>query len=289
MGRSGPEKQGSASGRTRRRAVLHPEPASPLVVQGAEAEPVLTGALIERVLRASRCLVIARLAAPAAHEIVNPVSAVVNLAALMQSVLKDDAPAAAQLAELRDYATQVAGEAKRAGRIASEMLAFTRAASRGPSQADLNEIVKRAFSLAANLLKTEDVESHLALAEDLPWIRCDSTEVQYALLHLLINAVEAVEGCKRRQVTVSTRMSDDGRALLLKVQDTGEGIPAENRQRIFDPFFTTRKRPENLGLGLTVARSVMQVHRGSIAVESVPGEATSVTLVLPVENERERR
>jgi two-component system, NtrC family, sensor kinase len=288
MRRSKTEKESGAPGRTKRRIQTDPDTAACQPTRPpADAEFPLTGAVLERILRSSRCLLIARLAAPAAHEIINPVSAVVNLASLMQSVLTDDGISAQKTTEFRSYVSQVIGEATRAGRIASEMLAFARATSREPIRADLNGIVRRTLSLAVHLLKTEDVDSRLALSDGLPWVRCDSAQVQYGLLHMVINAAEAVEGRERRQVTISTRLREDGRAVLIEVQDTGEGISSEHRPRIFEPFFTTKKRPENLGLGLTVARAVMEAHRGSVRVESGPGQATAVTLVLPVEDERQ--
>lgn len=289
MRRSKPKGEAKASGRTKKR--IPPDPDVTLFQQiqpCAKAETAITGAVIGRILRSSRCLLIARLAAPVAHEIINPVSAVVNLTTLMRSMLKDDSLAAQRGEEYHGYLSQAISEAARAGRIASEMLAFARATSREPSRVDLNEIVRRTYSLAAHLLKTEDVESRLALTDGLPWIRCDSTEVQHALLHLVVNAAEAVEGREHRQVTISTCFRADGLALLTKVLDTGEGMSPERQLTIFDPFFTTKKRPENLGLGLTVARAIMEAHRGSITVESQPGKATSVTLALPVDDERER-
>lgn len=258
-------------------------PARPRAVAETAAPEELTA----RILSSSRCLLIARLAAPAAHEIINPVSAVVNLATLMQSMLQDDRIPTEGRSEFRSYLSQVISEAARAGRIAADLLAFAHATRREPSPFDLNEIARRTVSLAAHLLKIEDVESRLALADGLPWISGDIIEVQHALLHLVVNAAEAVAGRTTRRVTISSRSSEDGRALLLEVRDTGEGVAPEHKLRIFDPFFTTKKRPENLGLGLTVARAIMEAHRGSITVESRPGEATRVTLALPVDDERE--
>ncbi len=255
----------------------------------AEARPRFPDAVMDRILRSNRCLLVSRLAAPIAHEIINPISAAVNLATLMQCLLKEDAIPAERGTEFRGYLSQVIGETTRAGRIASEMLAFVRASGTGPGRLHLNRIVRQTLSLASHLLKTEDVESLLALRDDLPRVFCDGTQMQQALLHLIVNAVEAVEGCECRRVTIGTRLNQDRRAVVMEVLDTGRGIVPDQLPRVFDPFFTTKERPENLGLGLTIARRIVEACRGSIEVKSRPGEGASVTMLLPACSEEEDR
>lgn len=210
--------------------------------------PGLTGGVplgpdvVERILLSDRFILLAKLSASMAHEIINPVSAVLNLATLMQHILKDDGIPTGRVAEFRGYLSQVIGESGRAGRIASELLAFSRASIREPGRTDPNEIVRQAFSLASHMLKIEDVECRLDLGEGLPLVYCDGTRIERALLHLLINAAEAVEGRELRRITIDTRLKADRRTVVLRISDTGEGIPDERLPRIFDPFFTTKQK-----------------------------------------------
>jgi C4-dicarboxylate-specific signal transduction histidine kinase len=245
--------------------------------------------MIDRILQSNRFLLLARLSPPMAHEIINPLSAVLNLASLMQHILKDDGIPPGRVAEFRNYLTQVISESKQAGRIASEMQSFAHAMSRRPSGTDLNEVVRQALSLASHTLKLGDVESEVELVDGLPGVRYDGPQLQQALLNLLVNAAEAVEGRQHRRVTVETKPDESRRSAVLEITDTGAGISAEHLPRIFDPFFTTKDRPECLGLGLTIARSIVEAHGGSIEVKTRPGEGTTIMVVLPGSNTGEQR
>jgi C4-dicarboxylate-specific signal transduction histidine kinase len=245
--------------------------------------------MIERILQSNRFLLLARLSPPMVHEIINPVSAVLNLATLMQHILKDDGIPSGRVMEFRSYLTQVISESKQAGRIASEMRSFARATSYEPRRNDLNEVIRQALSLASHIFKLEDVESRAELADGLPDVRCDCPRLQQALLNLLVNAAEAVEGRQHRRVTVETRLHENGHAAVLEITDTGAGISPEHLPRIFDPFFTTKDKPECLGLGLTIARSIMEAHGGSIEVKTRLGEGTTIMVTLPGGNAGEQR
>jgi signal transduction histidine kinase len=283
------ERRASASSRVEKR--IQPgriAAAARSIPSRAERRAAISDAVIKRILQSNRFLLLARLSAPMVHEIINPVSAVLNLATLMQHILKDDGVPPGQVTEFRSYLTQVISESKHAGRIASEMQSFARATSHEPRGTDLNEVIRQALSLASHMFRMEDVEFHLELADGLLGVRCDSPQLQQALLNLLVNAAEAVEGRQQRRVTVETRLHENGHAAVLEVRDTGAGIPPEHLRRIFDPFFTTKDKPESLGLGLTIAHSIVEAHGGSIEVESRPGEGVTIRVALPGGNAGEQ-
>ncbi len=245
--------------------------------------------LVEHILQSDRFILLAKLSPSMAHEIINPIAAVINLATLMQHILKDDGIPAGRISEFRGYLSQVIGESGRAGRIASEMLAFSRASSRAPESTDANEIARHALSLASHMLKTEDVESHLDLGEGLPMVRCDRSSIEHALLHMLVNAAESVQGRELRSVTIKTRLREDKRAVVLQIRDTGEGIPGERISLIFEPFFTTKEKPGSLGLGLTIVRNLLQAQRAAVKVDSTLNEGTTFTVELPISSIGEER
>ncbi|MBP1595617.1 MAG: integral rane sensor signal transduction histidine kinase [Acidobacteria bacterium] len=251
-----------------------------LSVRAAEID--LPAGRFDRILGSDRWRLIGKLSAPVAHEIINPVSAALNLASLMQHILKGEGVPPERIAEFREHLSHVIRETARAGRLASEFVMFAHAKGQEPRPADPNEVVRRAVSLASHMFKVGDIETHLHLSDLLPRIRCDSVRMQQALLNLFMNAAEALEQSERREVVVETRLPGQGEGVVLEIRDTGEGIAPELLPVIFDPFFSTRNRYDNLGLGLTVAREIVLAHRGRIEVQSRPGNGTTVTVILPV-------
>ena len=127
-------------------------------------------------------------------------------------------------------------------------------------------------------LGSVQLQTRLSLSDD--QIVCDGEQIVQTLLALMINAVEAMpEG---GELTISTcEDPGDKRFVLLKVADTGTGIPAEIRDRIFDPFFSTKNETKGVGLGLAVVFGIVRRHGGTVSVESPPEEGAVFTLRLP--------
>ena len=102
-----------------------------------------------------------------------------------------------------------------------------------------------------------------------PPILCDAAQIQQVILVLMVNAGEAMP--KGGRLEVATEIDPEGESVRIRVRDTGMGIPADILSQIFDPFFTTKEEQQRTGLGLAVARSIVEQHGGEIAVESTPG------------------
>jgi signal transduction histidine kinase len=117
------------------------------------------------------------------------------------------------------------------------------------------------------------------LAKDLPPVSCDPGQIQQAVLVLLVNATEAMP--RGGVLEVATEMDSATGQARIRVRDTGPGIPPEVLSQIFDPFFTTKEDQQRTGLGLAVARSIIEQHGGDIAVESTPGKGTEFVVTLP--------
>ena len=131
-------------------------------------------------------------------------------------------------------------------------------------------------------LATKPIE-HRVLAAALPKVWCDAGQIQQVVLVLLVNACEAMP--QGGLLRVSTQPEASRRAVCLRVADTGMGIPADILPQIFEPFFTTKEEQQRTGLGLAVARSIVEQHAGSIAVDSAPGAGTTFLVTLPEEPE----
>jgi two-component system NtrC family sensor kinase len=239
----------------------------------------------KKLVQSDRLASLGQLSASVAHEINNPISGVLNLAMLLQRMLKETGVPPERLPEFRRYLAQVINETGRVGRIVSDLLAFSRRGKPQRAPADLNKIVLMTLSVVQHKLMLSNVEVETALAEDLPVAQCDQSQIQQVALNLILNAAQATQSksADRRQgrVSISTRPGDG--MVYLEVADNGEGIPPENLARIFDPFFTTKSEGKGVGLGLAVSYGIVQAHGGEIEVRSKPGEGATFIVSLPLE------
>ncbi len=238
----------------------------------------------KKLLVADRLASLGQLSASVAHEINNPIAAVLNLSMLMQRIMKDHGIPAGREAEFRKYLGQVVSETSRVGRIVSDLLAFSRRSKPQRTEADLNKLVVRTLALVDHKMKLSDTTVEMKLDADLPQLLCDSSQMQQVVLNLVLNAAEATQPRGHGRILVSTRRSADGKAVELAVEDNGEGIPPENLRKIFDPFFTTKPEGKGVGLGLAVVYGIVQGHGGEVDAASAPGEGTRFTVSLPLES-----
>ncbi|HEX3745752.1 MAG TPA: ATP-binding protein [Bryobacteraceae bacterium] len=234
-----------------------------------------------KLLQSDRLASLGELAASVAHEINNPVAGVLNLSMLLQRMLKDDGVAQERIPEFRRYLTQVTNETARVGRIVSDLLAFSRRSKPQRAPADLNKIVRMTLSLVQHKMKLSGVEVTNQLAEDLPAVPCDQSQVQQVVLNLVLNAAEATHAKTERRVMVST--ASGGGFVRLTVADNGEGIAPENLTKIFHPFFTTKPEGKGVGLGLAVSYGIIEAHGGDIEVTTRVGEGATFTVSLPLQ------
>lgn len=234
----------------------------------------------QKLIQADRLASLGQLAASVAHEINNPVSGVLNLAMLMQRILKDDGIPPGRVEEFRRYLGQVATETTRVGRIVSDLLSFSRRSKPQSAEADLNAIVTSTASLVSHKLDLAGVAVDLDLAEGLPSIRCDASQIQQVVMNLVLNGSEAIKGGGR--LTVRTRTDPGATRVVLEVTDTGSGIPPELLSKIFDPFFTTKEEGKGVGLGLAVVYGIVNAHGGEIEVATRVGEGSTFRVTLPL-------
>ncbi len=235
-----------------------------------------------KLLQTDRMASLGQLAASVAHEINNPISGVLNLSMLMQRILKDDGIPPDRIADFRRYLSQVINETSRVGRIVTDLLSFSRRSKPQSTNTDLNAIVKTTISLVSHKLKLGNVEMHLDLQEDLPFLQCDNSQMQQVVLNLVMNGAESTHKNGRGDVWVNTRLEAANGTAILEVRDNGEGILPENMLKIFDPFFTTKEEGKGVGLGLAVVYGIVDAHRGDIEVKSKVGEGTVFKVTLPL-------
>lgn len=233
-----------------------------------------------QLLQAEKLSAIGQLVAGVAHELNNPLTSVIGYAQLLEEELRDagTVPEPASLA--RDL-RRIAQESERAASIVRNLLAFARrqAAERRPH--DLADLSTRVLSLRAYDLRVNGVEVETDFQPNLPTVVADGSQIQQALLNLLLNAEQAMRGRPVRKLRTGARFSAAAAAVELFIGDTGHGIDPANLSRIFDPFFTTREVGEGTGLGLSICYGIVRDHGGQIVVDSRVDEGTTFTLLLP--------
>jgi len=224
-------------------------------------------AMEDRVRQADRLATLGRMAANIAHEIRNP------LASLTGAIEALARPAAT--GEDRERLTQIVGrESERLNRIITNFLEYARPAPLVPETVDVAELVEDVLVL----LEHRGLPPGLKLVRELPpalaW-RADPQQLRQALWNLCLNAVEAMPGGGELRLAATV----EGDVLRLTVSDTGEGIAAADLPHVFEPFFSTK--PGGSGLGLALVERIVRDHGGEVALRSLPGAGTTVTLTLP--------
>jgi signal transduction histidine kinase len=224
----------------------------------------------ERLQRAERLAATGELAAGVAHEIRNPLSAIVNATTLL---------AARDGLNEEEYAgtlNAVRTEARRLNRILSEFLLFARPPAPHRRPADVAEVVGRVAALVGeDPARAASVELEVHIDRTLPRFAFDPDQLTQVLWNVVLNGVEAMDGAGRLRFEVE-RVDGD---VVISVADTGRGIPPEDRARVFDPFYS--RKPTGSGLGLTIAQRIVAAHGGRMELESTPGQGTRVTIALP--------
>ncbi|MGB8582104.1 MAG: ATP-binding protein [Candidatus Sulfotelmatobacter sp.] len=235
-----------------------------------------------KLVQADRLSSLGELAASVAHEINNPVSGVLNLSVLLERLMANGAFPAGREAEFRKYLGLISTETARVGRIVSDLLAFSRGSKPRRAPADLNKVIRTTLNLTEHKLKLVNAKTVLQLQENLPLLECDASQIQQTILNLVLNGAQAMQPRGGGTLTIRTRWLTDANSVELCVEDTGEGIAAENLPKIFDPFFTTKPEGKGVGLGLAVLYGIVKAHEGEVEVKSKRNEGTTFIVTLPL-------
>jgi two-component system NtrC family sensor kinase len=225
----------------------------------------------DQILRTRRMAALGSLGAGLAHELNNPMTAIVGYLAILKKQL-----AGTGYAEMVNRAQEQAG---RVTRVVEDLRSFAdQERSVHGQRFSLVRPVRAALALYEDRLRAAGVTLTTRFEERLPDAQGDAVQIQQVVAHLIENALNAMPAGGKLEVSLGTV---DGEALRLRIVDTGKGIPVTIRERIFDPFFTTKEHPGRVGLGLSVSHSIVEAHHGRIVVESEEGAGAVVTVLLP--------
>jgi signal transduction histidine kinase len=224
-------------------------------------------------LRSGALAALGRMATQVAHELKNPLAGLRLYARHLEQRL--DASGDGDAAGL---ARKISSTVDHLAAVVSEITAFGRPPELHRVSMTLHPLLDECLTLARARCTTEDVEIERVYDAACPDIRADARELQKAFLNLLVNGLEALG--PHGLLTVTTAYAADSGTITVVIEDTGAGMSEETLSRAFDLFFTTK--PEGTGLGMALARSVVDLHGGALDVQSAPGRGTRVRVRLPV-------
>ena len=229
----------------------------------------------EKLLQHEKLAALGQLAAAIAHEVRNPL-AVIRSAA---QGLRDAMPAG--VADARRACSFITDEADRLGNLVNSLLAFARPVHISPMKVPITELFERAMTLAAEQNPDKHVHLRNRAAANLEAVSVDPELMSRVLVGLVANAIEAADA----DGEVTLEATSTGPQVELAVSDSGPGVAPDLRERVFEPFFTTRA--EGVGLGLAIARQIVEAHGGTIAVgESASGGARFAVILPAIDRTR---
>ncbi len=234
----------------------------------------------EQVVRSEKLASLGKLAATIAHEINNPLSAVLTYIRLMIKLVTRDRFGPDRLPDIQRYLDTMEKETARCGEIVKNLLDFSRQSKISIGTHSIEEIIDRALVLISHELEINSIQLKKEIASDLPMVKCDFKQIQQTFLNLLSNASEAMT--KGGVLTLQAKHSQVEGFLEIVISDTGCGITKEDLKNIFEPFFTTKEEGKGVGLGLSVVYGIITKHNGTIDAVSEPLKGTSFIVKLPM-------
>lgn len=239
--------------------------------------------LQKELLHATRLTSTGQLAAALAHELNQPLTAILNYANALSDIV--DWSQVPQGEVTREILAKIGEQTERAGEIIRRLRGYVE--KREPNRAldDINRTVDDAINLGLVGAADDNIKLTVKLGRDLPRVSIDKVQIQQVMINLLRNAAEAMQNTTKRELTVTTALEDGG-FVAVSVADTGSGLPDKVRKRLFEPFVTTKNT--GLGIGLSICRTIIEAHGGRLWAEANKGDGAVFRFRLPLASEAER-
>lgn len=238
---------------------------------------------LERQLyRSERLAALGQLISGVAHELNNPLAAILGFSELCRD-------ASLPREDLVHHLEVIDREAKRTHQIVRDLLTFSRQRQTAKAFTDVHELLERCLSLLGYQFKVQGITVDRHYAENLPLLNLDEHHIQQVFMNLMINAAQAMGEAtvSDPRIALTTELADDGQNVQIQITDNGPGVPAEYAEQIFAPFFTTKSEGDGTGLGLPVSQTIVSKHGGELTLQNVPDGGASFTITLPVPSEKD--
>ena len=226
---------------------------------------------------AARVATLGELTASIAHEVNQPLMAVVTNGEAGMRWLKRETP---DLHEVETAMGRIVSEGRRAGEIVKRIRSFLTKGSAQRDVLDAASIIEEAARLLDHDFSREQIESRVEIEPDLPGIVGDRIQLQQVLVNLMINASQAMAGQPQPRLLMIAARSMGTDRVAITVTDSGPGVSMEDTDKLFDPFFTTK--PQGMGMGLAICRTTVEAHGGQLSLTSGPGQGATFQLTLAV-------
>ncbi len=259
----------------------------------------------QQIIHADKLSALGEVVAGVAHEINNPNSFITYNIPLLDQTWKTIEPIVLEYEQahpewsgselsldelcqdMRGIIYDIQAGADRINRIVKNLKDFARLEESGHARPlQVNDVIQKTMTIVGAQLRKHAVKIAMELAEDLPEIEGHFNKLEQVVANLLVNAANAIKGRDDGRILVSTRYVERLDAVIVAVEDNGNGITQDIMDRIFDPFFTTRRSDGGTGLGLSVSYGLIEEHKGTIGVLSKPGVGSRFTVFLPVDCNR---
>lgn len=234
---------------------------------------------LEALSHVMRLGLMGELASGIAHEVNQPLTAIVNYAQACLRFIQADQP---DLAKLRSILEKTHDQALKAGQIIHHMRDFVRSKKIHRSTADINALIENAVSLSITDLKQYNIQLSFNLADHLPPIYVDSVQIEQVILNLVRNSIDALKDVshnKQRKLFIQTLLNDEN-FIEIKVKDNGHGLGESSQKKILTPFYTTKS--SGMGMGLSISQSIVKSHDGSLHFASKAGKGSTFYFTIPV-------
>jgi two-component system NtrC family sensor kinase len=235
----------------------------------------------EVMVHESKMAALGKMAAGVAHEINNPLAVIAEEAGWMKDLLKEeDVANSPNFQEYQETIKKIEYHVERVKKVTHRLLGFARRMEPTEEKVLVNDVLEECVGFLENEARYRNIVINRELAQNLPTIASDSSQLQQVFLNILNNAIDAMG--KDGTITLKTFHQPDTHQVVIRISDTGPGIPKDVLAKIFDPFFTTKEVGKGTGLGLSISYSIIEKLGGIITVDSEVGQGTSFTISLPV-------
>jgi C4-dicarboxylate-specific signal transduction histidine kinase len=193
------------------------------------------------------------------------------------------APSARNDAEVRASLEDIVSDVTRASDVIVRIRGMLGEADWTPTPLDVEEVIRDALRHVTAELRDRGIAVEVDVAPGLPTVTGDKVQLVQVILNLVLNALEAMSGLPEPDRHVRVAALAKGKGVVIRVEDSGPGVPAELAERVFEPFFTTK--PGGLGMGLAIIRSIAEAHEGTISLAPAAGGGAAFELFLPATGE----